>query len=67
VDFDEISIERLRARRGEKWATYPDDVLPAWVADIAQPLRDYVAELREPHWKGPREPGRIAGTVRFVL
>jgi cystathionine beta-lyase len=51
MNFDELSIERLRARRGEKWATYPADVLPAWVADmdfpIAQPLQDYLAELRE--------------------
>jgi cystathionine beta-lyase len=51
VDFDSVQIERLRARRGEKWATYPDDVLPAWVADmdfpIAQPLQDYLTELRE--------------------
>jgi cystathionine beta-lyase len=51
VNFDDLSIERLRARRGEKWTTYPEDVLPAWVADmdfpVAQPLQDYFDELRE--------------------
>jgi cystathionine beta-lyase len=51
VDFDAIAIDRLRARRGEKWTTYPGDVLPAWVADmdfpIAEPLQAYLAEVRE--------------------
>jgi cystathionine beta-lyase len=51
VKFDEISIERLRARRGEKWATFPPDVLPAWVADmdfpLAEPIAAYLDELRE--------------------
>src|SRR5258705_533727 len=32
-----------RARRGEKWTSYPDDVLPLWVAGmdfpIAEPIR----------------------------
>ena len=38
-----------RPSRGEKWTTYPDDVLPLWVADmdfpIAEPIRR-VAALR---------------------
>jgi len=50
VKFDEISIEQLRARRGEKWTTYAADVLPAWVADmdfpLAQPLQAYLDEVR---------------------
>ncbi len=29
-----LPIERLRARRNAKWRHYPDDVLPAWVADM---------------------------------
>lgn len=29
----EVSPERLRARRSAKWATHPEDVLPAWVAE----------------------------------
>ncbi|MDQ6779873.1 MAG: aminotransferase class I/II-fold pyridoxal phosphate-dependent enzyme [Candidatus Eremiobacteraeota bacterium] len=36
--FDAISLETLRARRSEKWATYPADVLPAWVAETDFPL-----------------------------
>ncbi|MDJ0786725.1 MAG: MalY/PatB family protein [Myxococcota bacterium] len=39
-DFGE---PELRARTGEKWQVYPDDVLPFWVADmdfpVAEPIR----------------------------
>jgi len=31
--FD-VSLEQLRARTSEKWAVYPPDVLPAWVAEM---------------------------------
>src|ERR1700693_1912016 len=31
TDFD---IATLRARRTNKWHKFPDDVLPAWVADM---------------------------------
>lgn len=34
---DELDITKLRRHRGEKWATYPSDVLPAWVADMDFP------------------------------
>ena len=41
-------LERLRALRGEKWRQYPEDVLPAWVADmdfeIADPIRAAILE-----------------------
>src|SRR5947208_8213344 len=33
-DFDDLSLERLRKRRGSKWAKYGPDVLPAWVAEM---------------------------------
>ena len=53
MDFDRLDIARLRARRGEKWTTYPEDVLPAWVADmdfpLAEPLQRYLDELRQTH------------------
>ncbi len=43
VELDELDLESLRARRSEKWHTYPADVLPAWVAEmdfpIAAPIR----------------------------
>ncbi|HZQ02931.1 MAG TPA: MalY/PatB family protein [Gaiellaceae bacterium] len=41
--FDDLSLDELRARRSAKWATYPADVLPAWVAEmdfaLAGPVR----------------------------
>jgi cysteine-S-conjugate beta-lyase len=47
----ELSLERLRRRRSAKWARYPDDVLPAWVAEmdfpLAEPVRRAVAEAVE--------------------
>ncbi len=32
--FDDCSLAALRTRRSEKWATYPADVLPAFVAEM---------------------------------
>jgi cystathionine beta-lyase len=43
LDLDDLDVARLRANPGEKWSLYPDDVLPAWVADmdfpVAEPIR----------------------------
>lgn len=36
-DFS-ADLEKLRARRSVKWTRYPDDVLPAWVAEMDFPL-----------------------------
>jgi cystathionine beta-lyase len=36
--FDDVSIELLRLRHSAKWAKYPADVLPAWVAEMDFPL-----------------------------
>ena len=51
MDLDDLDPEQLRRRRGEKWRTYPDHVLPAWVADmdfpLAPPLQDYLREIAE--------------------
>ena len=33
-DTFELGIDALRARRTNKWHKFPDDVLPAWVADM---------------------------------
>jgi cystathionine beta-lyase len=35
--FD-VSLEELRARQSQKWRRYPEDVLPAWVAELDFPL-----------------------------
>ncbi|WP_426567661.1 MalY/PatB family protein [Streptomyces canus] len=33
-----IPLDRLRARTSMKWRTYPEDVLPLWVAEMDVPL-----------------------------
>lgn len=49
--FEELEIDALRRRSGEKWRTYPPDVLPLWVADmdfeIAEPIRRRLEECLE--------------------
>jgi len=35
-------LEDLRRRRSAKWSQYPDDVLPAWVAEMDFPLAEPV-------------------------
>ena len=46
TDFD---IAFLRSRRTNKWHKFPDDVLPAWVADmdfgVAPPIAEAMARL----------------------
>ena len=43
LDLDGVQPAPHRSGRSEKWGTYPEDVLPAWVADmdfpIAEPIR----------------------------
>ena len=50
-ELTELSLERLRLRRSAKWARYPADVLPAWVAEmdfpLAEPMRVALAEAVE--------------------
>jgi len=46
-DFDDVSLERLRARRSAKWRRYPPDVLPAWVAEMDFPLAPAVRTALE--------------------
>ncbi len=50
-NLTELSLERLRLRRSAKWARYPADVLPAWVAEmdfpLAEPVRVALAEAVE--------------------
>ena len=45
VNFDDLDIEALRARSGEKWATYPADVLPLWVADMDFPVAEPIQQV----------------------
>jgi cystathionine beta-lyase len=39
-DLDRLTMDALVGRRGEKWSTFPKDVLPAWVAEMAFPVAD---------------------------
>ena len=43
----ELSIEQLRARRGNKWRRFPPDVLPAPVADMDFAVPDEVQDAIE--------------------
>jgi cystathionine beta-lyase len=51
VDTVELSMDRLRQRPGWKWHRFPDDVLPAWIAEMdflpAEPIRVRMVELAE--------------------
>lgn len=60
-DFNAISLQALRRRRGYKWTRYPPDVLPAWVADMdfdmAGPIRDGLARMMDANDLGyPAKP-----------
>lgn len=37
-----LTLDRLRCRTSQKWRTYPDDVLPLWVAEMDVPLAEPV-------------------------
>jgi cystathionine beta-lyase len=62
--FDDLSLEDLRARRSAKWATYPPDVLPAWVAEmdfaLAEPVRDVLRVAVERDDTGYPHPDGLA-------
>lgn len=49
--LEDLSLEQLRQRGSMKWKTYPDDVLPLWVADmdvrLAQPVAAAVHQAIE--------------------
>jgi len=51
MDFDDLDIATLRRRTGEKWNTYPKDILPAWVADMdflpCGPIRELLQQRIE--------------------
>jgi len=43
--LDDLDVSLLGQRRGEKWAFYPDDVLPLWVADMDYPVAKPIQRL----------------------
>ncbi|MGH2849369.1 MAG: MalY/PatB family protein [Solirubrobacteraceae bacterium] len=50
-ELDAIDVPTLRRRRSAKWTAYPDDVIPAWVAEmdfpLAPPIRERLHEVIE--------------------
>lgn len=47
MDLDALDIADLRRRRGEKWSSFPEDVLPAWVAEMDFPPCPPITEMLE--------------------
>ncbi len=43
--LDDLDVSRLSQRGGEKWALYPEDVLPLWVADMDFPVATPIQRL----------------------
>ncbi|WP_037821108.1 MalY/PatB family protein [Streptomyces sp. NRRL B-3229] len=57
-----LSLEQLRRRTSMKWRTYPEDVLPLWVAEMDVPLAEPVVRaVREAMELG--DTGYPAGTA----
>jgi cystathionine beta-lyase len=44
-DFDAVRPDDRRPSFGEKWTTYPTDVLPLWVADMDFPIAEPIARM----------------------
>lgn len=57
-----LSLEQLRRRTSMKWRTYPQDVLPLWVAEMDVPLAEPVAEAIT-HAVALGDTGYPAGTA----
>lgn len=55
-----LDLAELRARPGVKWHRYPDDVLPAWIADmdyaVPEPIADKLRQLTEQAAYGYEDP-----------
>jgi len=62
--FDAVTESELRARRSAKWALYPPDVLPAWVAEmdypVAEPIRRALHAAIDRHDLGYASAGGLA-------
>jgi len=59
-NLDGLTMESLAGRRGEKWSTYPAEVLPAWVAEmdfpVAEPIHRVLTSMVASHDVGyPRD------------
>ncbi len=58
--YDSIAPDELHRRRSAKWAEFPPDVLPVWVAEmdfpLARPIRDALIDLIERSDTGYADP-----------
>jgi cystathionine beta-lyase len=45
--FDDLDLATLKTRLSEKWNTYPDDIHPAWVAEMDFPLAEPIRRVLE--------------------
>ena len=61
--LEQVPLDRLRLRQSAKWAKYPPDVLPAWVAemdfDLAPPVAEALRAAVELGDTGYPELGRL--------
>ncbi|MBS2019293.1 MAG: aminotransferase class I/II-fold pyridoxal phosphate-dependent enzyme [Deltaproteobacteria bacterium] len=70
--FDDITEAELRLRQSAKWKLYPDDVLPAWVAEmdfpLAEPIRRVLHEAVDANDVGYADPRGLGDAfARFAL
>jgi cysteine-S-conjugate beta-lyase len=69
-ELTELPIERLRRRRSAKWARYPAEVLPAWVAEmdfpLAGPVKRALAEAVELDDCGYASPAELGLAEAFA-
>jgi cysteine-S-conjugate beta-lyase len=66
----EPALARLQRRRSAKWSHHPDDVLPAWVAEmdfpLAEPVRQALAEAVELGDTGYADPEAAGLATAFA-
>lgn len=64
----QLTLDQLRRRSSVKWTTYPDDVLPLWVAEMdvppAEPVRRALVDAAEQGDTGYSSPGTYAPAMR---
>lgn len=65
MDVHAQTLDTLRTRTSEKWAAYPPDVLPLFVAEMDYPLADPIADAL--HAAIARSDTGYAGTVHGDL
>jgi cysteine-S-conjugate beta-lyase len=69
-ELDAVDLPALRRRRSAKWTAYPDDVIPAWVAEmdfpLAAPIRERLHEVIDLGDLGYPSPDRCGVREAFT-